>query len=119
MISTERTARRRVGHRLVPRLDETSLQNERVPMKLLVIGGGSIGERHLRCFQKTGRADVSLCEINAGLRTQLVDEYGVANSFADFEEAVASGPDAGRHLPRPHTCTFRWQPDSCRPARMC
>ena len=25
-------------------------------MNILVIGGGSIGERHLRCFQTTGRA---------------------------------------------------------------
>lgn len=63
-------------------------------MNILVIGGGSIGERHLRCFQTTGRADVSLCEINDDLRTRLVDQYGVSTSFADFEESLASPPDA-------------------------
>ena len=30
--------------------------------EILVIGCGSIGERHLRCFQRTGRAQVSVCD---------------------------------------------------------
>ena len=31
---------------------------------VLIIGVGSIGERHLRCFRATGRADVWIVEIN-------------------------------------------------------
>jgi predicted dehydrogenase len=63
-------------------------------MNVLVIGGGSIGERHLRCFQKSGRADVSLCEIAGDLRKRLVREYGLGDSFADFDAALASQPEA-------------------------
>ncbi len=32
--------------------------------KVLIVDVGSIGERHLRCFQSTGRARLSSCEIN-------------------------------------------------------
>ena len=38
------------------------------PIKALVVGVGSIGERHLRCFQSTGRARLSICEINPEFR---------------------------------------------------
>ena len=31
--------------------------------RVLIVGVGSIGERHLRCFQTTGRAEVSLVEV--------------------------------------------------------
>ena len=30
-----------------------------LPNSVLIVGVGSIGERHLRCFQSTGRADVA------------------------------------------------------------
>ena len=39
--------------------------------KILIIGAGGIGERHLRCFQATGRADVSFCEPNDDRRQML------------------------------------------------
>jgi predicted dehydrogenase len=63
-------------------------------LKVLVIGVGSIGERHTRCFQQTGRADVSICEINDGLRTQIADRYSLANAFGKWDEALASDFDA-------------------------
>ncbi|HUG67322.1 MAG TPA: Gfo/Idh/MocA family oxidoreductase [Pirellulaceae bacterium] len=62
--------------------------------KVLVIGVGSIGERHVRCFQQTGRADVSICETNDGLRTQIADRYGLTNVFGEWNEALASDFDA-------------------------
>ena len=43
------------------------------PLSILVIGVGSIGERHLRCFQATGRAEVSFVEINESLRATIAD----------------------------------------------
>lgn len=61
--------------------------------RVLVIGGGSIGERHTRCFQQTGRADVSLCEINKAVRERVAAAYSLSGSFADFDEAVSSKPD--------------------------
>lgn len=62
--------------------------------QVLVIGGGSIGERHLRCFQRTGRCEAALCEINDDLRKQLCDRYAVRRSFADLQQAIDSGFDA-------------------------
>lgn len=62
--------------------------------QILVIGGGSIGERHVRCFQQTGRADVALCEINDALRQTIADKYALRRSFVSLEKAVAAGHDA-------------------------
>ena len=61
--------------------------------RVLVIGVGSIGERHLRCFGRTGRADISICEINDTLRDTIAERYSIANAHADFEEALATQPD--------------------------
>jgi predicted dehydrogenase len=57
---------------------------------VLVVGVGSIGERHLRCFTATGRARVSFCEVNAELRQTIAERYGVADVFADLDTALAS-----------------------------
>ena len=61
--------------------------------RVLVVGAGSIGERHLRCFGQTDRVELSLCEINDPLRTRIADRYNVKTTFADFNEAVTSRPD--------------------------
>ena len=61
---------------------------------VLVIGTGSIGERHVRCFLETGRARVSLCEVNPKVRRDVAARYGVTGAFADLEEAIAAAPDA-------------------------
>ncbi len=61
---------------------------------ILIVGVGSIGERHLRCFQATGRAELSLCEVNPVLRKTVAERYQVANVFGDLETALASKPDA-------------------------
>src|SRR4051812_5130761 len=56
---------------------------------ILVVGCGSIGERHLRCFQKTGRCRVSACDANARLLQQVAAQYSAA-SFANLESALVS-----------------------------
>jgi predicted dehydrogenase len=61
---------------------------------ILIIGVGSIGERHLRCFQATGRADVSLCELNPVLRKTIAERYAVTSIFDNFERALDEKPDA-------------------------
>ncbi len=40
-------------------------------LSALIIGTGSIGERHLRCFQKSGLYSVSACEPNDTLRQEI------------------------------------------------
>lgn len=56
---------------------------------ILIVGCGSIGERHLRCFQRTGRADVMACDANAALLERVAKEYGVA-LFPDFQSALTT-----------------------------
>ncbi|MBI5693282.1 MAG: Gfo/Idh/MocA family oxidoreductase [Verrucomicrobia bacterium] len=57
---------------------------------VLIIGCGSIGERHLRCFQKTGRARVTACEVNPDLRQKMAATYGVP-TLSDAPAALATG----------------------------
>lgn len=56
----------------------------------LIIGCGSIGERHLRCFQKTGRTSVTACDTNPELLKRVADEYSVP-AVDDWERAIESG----------------------------
>lgn len=62
--------------------------------KVLVVGAGSIGERHVRCFGATDRAEISLCELDGARRRAVADRCGVSQAFASWEEALASGPAA-------------------------
>ena len=57
--------------------------------RILVIGGGSIGERHTRCFQQTGRADVCLCDINDEVRSRVAATYSLSASFWTLDAALA------------------------------
>lgn len=60
---------------------------------ILVIGVGSIGERHVRCFQATERCQVSIVEINPTLRQTIAERYRVL-SYSSLEEAPAAKPTA-------------------------
>lgn len=52
---------------------------------ILVVGAGSIGERHVRCILATGRAKVSVCEVNAELAKTVAGRYELAGTFTDFD----------------------------------
>jgi predicted dehydrogenase len=58
--------------------------------KILVIGCGSIGERHIRCFIKTGRAEITSCDTNPTLLAAIHSKYGTAVT-ADWEKTLAGG----------------------------
>jgi predicted dehydrogenase len=58
--------------------------------RVLIIGCGSIGERHLRCFQQTGRVDVTACESNPALLQKMAETYKVP-TMPDWEKAVDGG----------------------------
>ncbi|MFM8217719.1 MAG: Gfo/Idh/MocA family protein [Planctomycetaceae bacterium] len=60
---------------------------------VLVIGAGSIGERHARCFLATGRARVAVVEPRAEIRERMARDYGIA-THAKLDEALASPFDA-------------------------
>ena len=61
---------------------------------VLVIGAGSIGERHLRCFLAIGRARVSFVESNPQQRARIAAAYRDATAFDSIEAALQSGIDA-------------------------
>ena len=61
--------------------------------RVVVIGVGSIGERHVRCFLATGRANVSIVETNDKLAGDVSQRYAV-ESFRDIETALSHWPTA-------------------------
>ncbi len=78
---------------------------------LLIIGVGSIGERHLRCFQATERVGLSICELNDELRNQVGERYGIATRYDNLESALEQKPTAALiaapahlHIPLAQTC---------------
>jgi len=62
--------------------------------KVLIVGVGAIGERHLRCFKRSGRAELSLCEVNDELRKSIAEQYSVDRTYADLAAALAEPHDA-------------------------
>lgn len=74
--------------------------------KILIIGGGSIGERHLRCFQALNGVEVSLVEPVETRRKMLCDQYKVKQAFASLGEAkqhwhgVVIASPAHMHVPQ-------------------
>lgn len=62
--------------------------------RVLIIGVGSIGHRHLRCFQLTDRTELAICEVNRALREQIAAQYGIARTYGSLDEALAQRYDA-------------------------
>lgn len=61
---------------------------------ILIVGVGSIGERHLRCFMRTQRAVPAICETRSELRSRIANRYGVQSVYGDYSAALSSDPDA-------------------------
>ncbi len=71
--------------------------------KILVVGVGSIGERHLRCFLATGRATIGFCELNESLRHAVAERYLNARPFSSLEAALLERWDAAVIATPAHT----------------
>ena len=77
---------------------------------VLIVGCGSIGERHLRCFLQTGRTKVTACEANERLLLEIRKRYGVEGTN-DWEgtlggrdiTAVVVATPAHLHIPMAQT----------------
>ena len=85
--------------------------------QILVVGGGSIGERHLRCFLATGEVQASLCEIREDLSDKLTDKYPISRMFTDFSEvplddfdAIVIAVPAHLHIPMALRCARKGVP---------
>ena len=60
--------------------------------RVLVVGGGSIGERHVRCFQKTGRVEAMLCEIDDSTRERVCETYSLPFATNDLAAGLEENP---------------------------
>jgi len=57
---------------------------------ILVIGCGSIGQRHARCFLRTGRVELTVCDTDQAVAERVGMALGVP-FVTDWEQAVKSG----------------------------
>ena len=63
-------------------------------MHFLIVGVGSIGERHLRNLLRIDGIACSIAEINAGMREKIAAEYTVQQAYTDYRDADLSAFDA-------------------------
>lgn len=56
--------------------------------RILLIGTGSIGERHLRCLLATGRVTAGIVEVNPTLRQDIAQRYNVPAVFDSLGAAL-------------------------------
>ncbi|MGC9317331.1 MAG: Gfo/Idh/MocA family protein [Armatimonadota bacterium] len=62
--------------------------------RIIFVGGGGIGERHVRCFLTTGDVEASVCDTEAAVLDELSERYQIAETFAAFEEVPLDEYDA-------------------------
>ncbi len=67
------------------------------PLRLLVVGGGGIGERHVRCLLKSrpaGALEVELCEPRRDRAVDLLEKHALVTVHPAFERVDLSRFDA-------------------------
>ncbi len=62
--------------------------------RILIIGCGSIGERHVRCYRATGRVSLGICEADDATRHRVQQTYSVSDSYASTQDALRVPWDA-------------------------
>lgn len=71
--------------------------------RVLVIGGGWIGRRHLDAFRRLGGIDAAVCETDADRRAALTREGLVDRAYAHLDEALQHAWDAAVIATPAHT----------------
>ncbi len=54
--------------------------------RVVVIGAGSIGTRHVRCFLQTGRTEVAVCEPREERLAELARDYSLSGLYQSLDE---------------------------------
>jgi len=62
-------------------------------MKLLVVGCGSIGERHIQNLVQLGAGEIVACDLKEDILERMEEKYGVKTS-SNLEESLGEKPDA-------------------------
>ncbi|MES2695110.1 MAG: Gfo/Idh/MocA family oxidoreductase [Verrucomicrobiota bacterium] len=62
--------------------------------RILIVGCGSIGERHIRTFLATGRCTVAACDTRPTLLQQMGERYGI-DTVTDWETALQTSAFTG------------------------
>lgn len=63
--------------------------------RVLIIGSGGIGRRHLKGYGQTGRATLAIVEPDAGRRAEAIEMFGLAEAYADLGDADLRSFDLG------------------------
>jgi predicted dehydrogenase len=58
-----------------------------MPFRFLIVGCGSIGERHLRVFRQATKWEIAACDPRSDRLEHMQDTYGVQEVYRDFDEA--------------------------------
>jgi predicted dehydrogenase len=72
-------------------------------MRVLIVGVGSIGERHLRAFQAVGMTDLAIADVDSRLRAMVAARYRIGDAFATLDDAMSWRPDAAVIATPAHT----------------
>lgn len=62
--------------------------------RVLVVGGGSIGSRHVRCLLETRRCEVGVCEPRPKVRAELASRHGLVAEYETIDQALDRPWDA-------------------------
>ena len=57
-------------------------------MRILIVGCGSIGERHTRVFKKLGVEKIILCDTDTDNLARVAKEYDIEETYTDYNEAL-------------------------------
>lgn len=79
--------------------------------QILIVGGGGIGERHIRCFLATKRAKISVCDSREERLKYLKSRYPIEETFTSFDDiplnqfdGVLIATPANLHIPMAIHC---------------
>jgi len=85
--------------------------------KILVVGAGGIGRKHIDGFLRTGSFSVSICDVDSTKTDRIKNEYPVETVFSDFYrinlstfDAVLIATPANYHVPMALRCVEQGTP---------
>lgn len=79
--------------------------------KILIVGAGGIGKKHIDGFLRTGEFSISICDVDIQKINKIKEEYPLDNTFNDFYstplksfDAVLIATPANYHIPMAIRC---------------